>query len=223
MNCKYKISFLVFFACLYLLTVPCFSQMVDEEKNIDGKVKNFLESWKDRWRDMNVSEADGKALYDLIIKNKYKKALEIGTSTGHSAIWIAWALSKTGGKLITIEINEGRYNQAVENFKEAGLSEFIDARLADAHELVPELQGPFDFIFMDADRNWYINYTESLLPKLEVGGCLTTHNISDRRGRWGSDGTRKFLDYLKSLNYIDTSILEVSRAGLSVSYKRQEK
>ncbi|GAH79411.1 unnamed protein product, partial [marine sediment metagenome] len=45
---------------------------------------------------MNVSEADGKVLYDIIIKHKYKKALEIGTSTGHSGIWIAWALSKTG-------------------------------------------------------------------------------------------------------------------------------
>jgi len=51
-------------------------------------------------------------LYNLIIKNNYRRALEIGTSTGHSAIWMAWALSKTSrAKLITIEIDEGRHKQ----------------------------------------------------------------------------------------------------------------
>ena len=67
---------------------------------------------KDRWRDLNVPYEDGQVLYDLIVKNNYTRALEIGTSTGHSAIWIAWALSKTGGKLITIEIQEARYKTA---------------------------------------------------------------------------------------------------------------
>jgi predicted O-methyltransferase YrrM len=76
-----------------------------------------------------------KILYDLVLKNKYKKAIEIGTSTGLSAILIAWALSKTGGKLMTIEIDKERHNKALDNFREAGLSEYINARLADAHEL----------------------------------------------------------------------------------------
>ena len=224
MNHNSKVSFLAFLMCLFLLAFPCFSQVDDQEKNIDEKVKKFLDSY--RWRDMNVPEVDGKALYDIIIKNKYKKALEVGTSTGHSGIWIAWALSKTGGKLITIEINRGRYNQAVENFKEAGLSEFIDARLADAHKLVPELQGPFDFIFIDADKDWYTNYAKSLVPKLEVGGCLTAHNVSDYGfGRWGRRGggmTGDFLDFMRSLPYMETSFA-YGGAGLSISYKSEDK
>jgi predicted O-methyltransferase YrrM len=61
----------------------------------------FLENRKGTWHDWNIPYSDGKVLYDLVLKNKYKKAIEIGTSTGLSAIWIAWALSKTGGKLIT--------------------------------------------------------------------------------------------------------------------------
>jgi len=226
MNYNFKISFLVVLICLCLLSLHCFSQVVDQEKNIDEKVKKFLESWKYSWRDMNVPEADGKALYDLIIKNNYKKALEVGTSTGHSAIWIAWALSKTGGKLITIEIDIRRYNQAVENFKETGLSEFIDAKLADAHELVPKLQGPFDFVFIDADKNWYTNYAKDLVHKIEVGGCLTAHNVAESRGRWSrmsSGRTGNFLEYMKSLPFMETSIISASRAGLSVSYKKQDK
>ena len=105
-------------------------------------------------------------------KNNYKKAVEVGTSTGHSAIWIAWALSKTGGRLVTIEIDEDRYKQALANFNEAGLSEFIDDRLADAHDLVEKLQGSFDFVFIDADKEWFKNYFTVLAPKLEIGGCF---------------------------------------------------
>ena len=69
---------------------------------------------------MNVPGEDGQALYDLVVEKGYKNALEIGTSTGHSAIWIAWALSKTGGKLITVEIDEGRHREALANFEKAG-------------------------------------------------------------------------------------------------------
>jgi len=197
---------------------------IEDEKNqdLDEKVRSFLDSHRYSWRDMNVSETDGKILYDIIIKNNYKKALEIGTSTGHSAIWIAWALSKTGGKLITVEINEWRYKQALENFEEAGLSDYIDARLADAHELVPKLKGPFDFVFCDADKDWYKNYLEAVLPKLEVGGCFAAHNVSGRRGRrqWGIG---EFVDYLESLPNMETTYEQSSWSGMSVSYKKSEK
>ena len=128
---------------------------IDYELVLDD-VKHFLRTTDD--------------LYDLIVKHNYQKAVEIGTSTGHSAIWIAWALSKTGGKLITIEIDKGRHREALANFKKAGLSDYIDARLADAHQLVEELKGPFDFVFSDADKDWYKNYFVALAPKLEIGG-----------------------------------------------------
>ena len=167
---------------------------------------------------MNVPNADGRILYNLIIENNYQKALEIGTSTGRSAVWIAWALSKTGGKLITIEIDEGRHREALANFKEAGLSDYIDARLANAHELVEELEGPFDFVFSDADKDWYTKYFIALAPKLEVGGCFTAHNVS-----WtGNRDIKTFLDYVRSLPNFETTINKASGAGVSISYKRAE-
>jgi predicted O-methyltransferase YrrM len=198
------------------------SSEADNDQSLDERVRSFLESHRYSWRDMNVSSSDGKVLYDLIVKNKYKKALEIGTSTGHSGTWIAWALSKTGGKLITIDIDEGRYNQAVANFKEAGLSDYIDARLADAHELVPELKGPFDFVFCDADKGWYKNYLQAVLPNLEVGGCFTAHNVSGRRGR-RQYGIGEFVDYLESLPNMETTYDQSSGSGISISYKKSEK
>jgi predicted O-methyltransferase YrrM len=171
---------------------------------------------------MNVPAVDGQTLHDIILKNKYTKALEIGTSTGHSGIWIAWALSKTGGKLITIDISERRHREALENFEAAGLSDYIDARLGDAHEIVPALEGPFDFVFSDADKGWYKNYLDAVLPKLEVGGCYTTHNVSRGRGRRGRGGSGSYLEYLLSLPNMETTV-DSRGGGLSISYKKSEK
>ena len=196
-----------------------FCEELQDNKALDEKVRLFLEKRKGKWHDWNVPYSDGKILYDLIIENKYKKAIDIGTSTGLSAIWIAWALSKTGGKLITIEIHEGRHKKALANFKEAGLSEYIDARLANAHDLVKKLEGPFDFVFSDADKDWYKNYFIDLAPKLEVGGSFTVHNASNTV----IAGIKEFLDYVKRLPNFKTTINTTSRAGISISYKISEK
>jgi caffeoyl-CoA O-methyltransferase len=213
-------------AVLLTAGTPCYSQVGGNEKRLDAKVKNFLDKMRGQWRDWNVPEGDGKILYDIIVENRYKKALEIGTSTGHSGIWIAWALSKTGGKLITIEINEERYKQALANFKEAGLSEYIDARNADAHELVGDLPGRFDFVFIDADKDWYTNYAKAVIPKLESGGCITAHNVEGsgpvRRGGYWS-GTAEYYEYMKSLPEFETSTHPQSIAGIAVSYKKNKK
>jgi len=202
-------------ALLLFIVVSCNSGdkvYTQGSEELDQRVKEFLNSRVYSWRDMNVPASDGKLLYDLIIKNNYKNAIEIGTSTGHSAIWMAWALSKTGGKLITIEIDEGRYKEALANFERAGVSKFIDARLADAHDLVNHLPGPFDFVFSDADKNWYINYFRALDPKLIEGGCFTAHNI-------GMTGVREYYEYVKSLPNYETST-DNRGGGISISYKR---
>jgi len=209
------------FILLFLIVMMGFSipnghcEELEENPALDEKVRIFLENTKGKWHDWNIPYSDGKVLYNLIIKNKYTRAVEIGTSTGLSAIWIAWALSKTGGKLITIEIHEGRHKRALANFREAGLFEYIDARLADAHDLVEKLKGPFDFVFSDADKDWCKNYFIALAPKLEIGGCFTAHNATNT----GSVGIREFLDYVKGLANYKTTIDTTSMAGISISYK----
>jgi predicted O-methyltransferase YrrM len=219
MKKNFHISVLGLFLVLLMVASTGSSQNAEKERLMDQRVSKFLDKMKDRWRDLNVPEEDGKILYEIILKNKYKRAVEIGTSTGHSAIWIAWALSKTGGKLITIEIDEGRYKQALTNFQEAGLSDHIDARLGDAHDLVNKLSGSFDFVFIDADKDWYTNYAKALVPKLEPGGCMTAHNVE--RGRFGMRGTREYYEYMKSLPEFETSLHPKSPAGMAISYKKK--
>lgn len=218
------ISFLknVLFLSLFSVIVfcnPVLSQDLNENPDIDKKVDAFLNSGQYYWRDMNVPASDGQLLHDLIVENGYKNAVEIGTSTGHSGIWIAWALSKTGGKLITLEIDERRYREALANFEKAGLLEYIDARLGDAHIIVPQLEGPVDFVFSDADKEWYKNYFIDIAPKIKIGGCFVAHNISQRR-RQG--GISEFVNHIESQSNFKTTYNNQG-GGVSISYKTSEK
>jgi predicted O-methyltransferase YrrM len=95
------------------------------------------------------------------------------------------------------------------------VGEFIDARLADAHQLVKELKGPFDFVFSDADKEWYTQYFKDVDPKLVVGGCFTAHNVTD-----GFGDVKRFLNYVRSLPNYETTIDHSSSSGISVSYKK---
>lgn len=211
-----KYYYFMLTAVLMLTGSTSCAQEAADNKKLDEQVSLFLTTHRDQWQDLNVPYQDGKVLYDLIVKNNYQSALEIGTSTGHSSIWIAWALSKTGGKLVTIEIDKQRYNQAKANIEAAGLSKYVDARLADAHALVKELPGPFDFVFSDADKNWYLQYFKDIDPKLKPGGCFTAHNVLN-----GFGGTEEFLKYVQSKADYSTSIDRSSSSGISISYKKK--
>jgi caffeoyl-CoA O-methyltransferase len=222
------------------IIIPCiigiagFSRSVPGERKdtaaADARIRQAIDNHRRSWDGMNVPEADGKALFDIVFQHGYKNALEIGTSTGYSGMWIAWALSKTGGKLITIEIHRGRHEEALANFRKAGLTDYIDARLGDAHEIVPALAGPFDFVFCDADKDWYVNYLKAALPKIAAGGCFAAHNVSDNSGwggrirggfRRGYGWSSEFLEYARSIPILDTKVLDIpGSAGLSVSYKK---
>jgi caffeoyl-CoA O-methyltransferase len=143
----------------------------------EARVKAFLDGARGSWRDLNVPYEDGETLHRLVVEGKHRRILEIGTSTGHSTVWLAWAAAKTGGKVTTLEIDERRHREALANLEKAGLSRYVDARLGDAHDLVKSLPGPFDFVFSDADKDWYLQYFLDLDPKIPVGGCFTAHNV----------------------------------------------
>lgn len=197
-----------------LVLALAFSTRAQNQSGIDASVQKFLKEHKNEWHDLNVPYVDGQTLHDLIVKHGYRSALEIGTSTGHSTIWIAWAMSKTGGKVTTIELSEQRQKQAIQNLTEAGLIQFVDLRLGNAHEIVKEVQGPFDFVFSDADKDWYKQYFLDVTPKLKAGGCFTTHNVID------GNSPPDYLEFVQKNSAFETTIDRKSRAGIMISYKK---
>ena len=101
--------------------------------------------------------------------------LEIGTFTGYSAICLARGL-KPGGKLITIEVDDELESIAARFFIKAGLENSIEQRIGSALEIIPQLSGPFDLVFIDAHKPEYSAYYDAIFEKVKPGGYLITDN-----------------------------------------------
>ena len=185
---------------------------------LDRRVQAFLSAERSKWDYLNVPYQDGRILHELVLRNGHRRILEIGTSTGHSTVWLAWAAAKTGGKVTTIEIDRGRHERALANFRRAGVDEYVDARLGDAHNLVKSLPGPWDFVFQDADKEWYLQYFLDLEAKMASGGCYTAHNVARPYARQVTE----FLEYVKSRPGFGLRFAEgASGEGISISCRSQ--
>ncbi len=104
------------------------------------------------------------------------RILEVGTYTGYSAICLAKGL-KTGGKLTTVELNDELRQTASTFFKKAGVDESIELINGDALQVIPELPGPFDLVFIDANKENYPLYYEMIVPKVAKGGYILADNV----------------------------------------------
>lgn len=102
--------------------------------------------------------------------------LEIGTYTGYSAICLAEGL-KQNGKLYTLDINEELEGMVRKYFKEAGLQDRIDYRIGNALEIIPAMNIQFDLVFIDADKENYLNYYNLIFDKVKAGGYIIADNV----------------------------------------------
>ena len=129
---------------------------------------------------MNVPKEDGRLLRLLVAAVDAKNVVEIGTSNGYSGIWMCLGLRNTGGKLTTFEINTDRAEMARTNFELAGVADMVTLVEGDAHEKVADLKEAIDVLFLDADKEGYIDYLNKLLPLVRAGGLVLTHNMTPR-------------------------------------------
>jgi caffeoyl-CoA O-methyltransferase len=125
----------------------------------------------------NVPVTDGRMLRLLTEAVGAKNVVEIGTSTGLSGLWLCLALEKTGGKLTTFEYDSGRAATARGHFKKAGVDQIVTIVEGDAHQTIARLKEPIDVLFIDADKEGYVDYLNKLLPLVRPGGLILAHNV----------------------------------------------
>lgn len=126
---------------------------------------------------LSVPMQDGRALRLLAESTSAKSVVEIGTSTGYSGLWLSLALQGTGGHLTTFELDHGRATMARGHFKEAGVDNLVTIVEGDAHQNVAKLTGPVDLVFIDADKDGYVDYLNNVLPLVRPGGLILAHNV----------------------------------------------
>ncbi|MFW1753339.1 O-methyltransferase [Acinetobacter wanghuae] len=126
----------------------------------------------------NIEPESAQFLSILVKAQQSKQLLEIGTSTGYSTLWLAEALSKTQGKMITLEIDAARSEQAQRYAKDLNLGGIVDYRVIDAFDFLQQNQEVFDFILLDAERDAYVDYWQHLARLINPkGGLLVVDNV----------------------------------------------
>src|SRR5262249_48367247 len=133
---------------------------------------------QERSKKMLNLEPDTAQLVNILIRSSRRtRLLEIGTSNGYSTIWLAWAASATGGRVISIDRDAHKQAMADANLRHVGLREVVDLTCGDATEIVADLPGPFDCVFFDADRFSAPAQLNLLIPKLALDVLLLADNV----------------------------------------------
>jgi caffeoyl-CoA O-methyltransferase len=130
---------------------------------------------------LEIPASGGRMLRLLTEAAGARAAVEIGTSTGYSGLWLLLALRSTGGRLTTFEIDPGRAAQARKHFAQAGVDQLVTLVEGDAHENVKHLRDPIDVLFLDADKAGYPDYLNRLLPLVRPGGLILADNFEDAK------------------------------------------
>jgi caffeoyl-CoA O-methyltransferase len=173
---------------------------------------------------MMVGRIEGQFLASLVRLTRARRILELGTFTGYSSIAMASALPP-GGRIITCDVDPESTEMARRYMDESGFGDRIEIRLGPALETIQTLEGPFDIVFIDADKPNYRNYYEATLPLLAENGLLIADNVlwSGRVAEEGGDEStlaiKDFNEHVASDPRVVSAMLTV-RDGMTLVQKR---
>lgn len=168
---------------------------------------------------MSVGPIEGAFLSFMVFLKQPQRVLEIGTFTGWSSIAMASALPR-GGSLVTCDVNEETTAIARRYADEAGVADRIDYRLGPAIATLASLEGPFDLVFIDADKGGYVDYYEAVLPKLAPGGVILADNtlfgLADGEI---AEHIERFNEHVRADERVETVLLTI-REGVTLIRRR---
>src|SRR5690348_6396028 len=162
---------------------------------------------------LNLEPETAQFLNILIRSSRRTRLLEIGTSNGYSTIWLAWAASLRGGRVISIDLDADKQAMADANLRRVELRELVDLRCGDATEIVAGLPGPFDCVFFDADRYSAPAQLAQLLPKLTPDTLLLADNAISHPAEISG-----YIETVQALPGFEHMVIPVGK-GLSVAYR----
>jgi caffeoyl-CoA O-methyltransferase len=149
--------------------------MTERIQQVIEKVQAFIADKDDAW---SLPAEAARFVHAMVLALKPRHCVEIGTSYGHSGLWIGSAVAANGGSLVTIEKEQRKSEIAAGFFREAGLDGVITCRVGSAADIIKGLPGPVDLALNDADKENCRRYVEMLYPKMPVGGVVLTDNVT---------------------------------------------
>jgi predicted O-methyltransferase YrrM len=162
---------------------------------------------------LNLEPASAQLISILVGASGVTWAVEIGTSNAYSTIWLAWSLAPAGGKIVSIDRNPDKHALARENLRRANLLDRVELRTGDATDILRQLEGPFDLVFLDADRRNFPEQIQILLPKLSRKVLVIADNVLSH-----PEEIAEYLKLISSLPDFQHTIVPVGK-GLSIAYR----
>lgn len=127
---------------------------------------------------INILEPDSAKYVSIIaISKKAQNMVEVGSGAGYSTLWLAYAASVTGGKLVTCEIDPAKAEEVKNNLAEAGLAEFVEVLTGDARETLRGQVEPVDLLLIDADFGQYETYFDVVYKRMGVGSVVIANKV----------------------------------------------
>jgi len=162
-----------------------------------------------------VRPADGRLLHDLIVGRGCRRVLDVGTARGYAAVWFGLAARRTGGRVVTIEIDPQFAAEARENILRAGLADVVESRVNDALVEIPSLRGDFDFVFIDPGAPLNKRVLDLVCDRVPAGGLVVAHNAL-----WFRLSEPEFRRAIREDPRLETTIVPTLSGGLSITTRK---
>lgn len=213
-----------------MITDERFTAYINSLENGNPPYLDELEAYAKKTQVPIIRKEMQSLMRTLLVMNKPKRILEVGTAIGFSALFMSEFMPEDG-HITTIEKYEKRIPIAKDNFKRFGKEDRIELLEGDAADILKSLTGPFDFIFMDAAKGQYIHFLPDVLRLLNPGGVLLSDNVLQdgdiieskyavtRRDRTIHKRMREYLYTLKNHEQLETAILTLGD-GVALSVKK---
>jgi len=227
-------SGLPFFIAAVLLGGATFSRLPSKSQTVAGeqtqtakpskKVQAVIDRVERECRERTVymiGPAKAKRLAELVRERRPRRVVECGTAIGYSGLWIASQLKAIGaGKLVTIEIDASRAREAKRNFAAAGLADYVEVKTGNAREVVKQVDGPIDFVFIDCGYSNYHPCLTGLEEKLSDGAVVVADNVGI-----GASGMKDYLDHVRTnyrshTEWFDLDLSWAKRDAMEISVVR---
>ena len=190
-------------------------EKLDETFLIQGVPEEYKEIWvpNNEIKLWQIPRTSAEVLKSFALANKSKVILELGTSAGYSAIWLASAAREFNGKVYTIELTKPKIEMARKYFEKAKLDKFIEQIEGKISEVLEQWNKEIDFVFLDADKQNYLTYIKQFEPFLKKGSVVIADNASDF-GHLMKD----YLEYVSKSSKYFSFLLNIDH-GLMISVK----
>lgn len=210
-----RLLILVVCAAVLGLNVLLVYSAEQPQKKSDAFRKQFIENF--HRTGLNTTPGDAMMLRILVESSRAKRGVEVGTASGFGAINMGIAFERNGGHLWTHDIDPAAVQEARANLEKVGLENVVTVVEGDALKTMPNLEGPLDFVFIDALKSDYLKYLKILEPKLKPGAVVVADNVIK-----SAKAMQDFLDYIQNSPDYDTVIIRASMEkndGMTISYK----